>query len=87
MPKEDLAGDHSEEVDEIVRREGIGSPKLKKIGRERSGERRAEGPNGEPNQGPHIPSDSRPEVVPARGGSESDPDAPAEAIPWEKRRD
>jgi hypothetical protein len=77
----------SEDINEIIRREGIDSPKLRKIGRERSGERRAEGPNGEPNQGPHIPSDSRPKIVPSRGGSETDPDAPAEATPWHDRHD
>jgi hypothetical protein len=79
--------DPSEEANRIIRREGIGSPKLKEIGREQSGERRAEGPHGEPDQGPHIPSDRRPKVVPSRGGSETDPDAPSTAVPWRERRD
>jgi hypothetical protein len=83
-----ITGADTEDPNEIIRREGIGSPKLKEVGRSHSGAGRGEGPHGEPNQGRHVPGGGQGEQGgPGRGGSETDPDAPDDAAPLSRRRD
>ena len=67
----------AELMDEIIRREGVGSPKLRQFGRDHGGEGRGDGPNGERNQGQHQPGGGQGENAdkPAEG-SATDPDAP-----------
>jgi hypothetical protein len=78
----------TENPDDIIRREGIDSPKLKEVGRSHSGAGRGDGSHGEPNQGPHVPGGGQKEHgPPGHGGSETEPQAPDEAIPWRERRD
>ena len=80
--------DRSREVDQIIRREGISSPKLKEIGRDHSGAGRGAGPHGETNQGRGVPGGGQGEQeFPGNGGSETDPDAPEDALPWRERHE